>query len=117
MTIEKKALKLAEYNGWEIQSSITSAKKGNEYMLKLDLFNIYSSFDKLMELVVNINQNQSVNYWIEFDSNKVSLLDEYDNFGNYFYGQKRKYKIPDVLLEFKEALMDCLLKYFELIGE
>lgn len=114
MTIQEKALKLAEYNGWEIQSSITSAKKGNEYTLKLDLFNIYSSFGKLMELVVNINQNQSINYWIEIDSNKVSLLDLYDTSGNYFYGQKSN---TNVLLEFKVALMDCLLKYYELIGE
>lgn len=107
MTINEKALKLAEYDGWEIQSSITSAKKGNEYMLKLDLFNIYTSFDKLMELVSEINSYSFEDLWfVNIDAFYVLLKHVNKRLVKQF-----EYNRNNTTL--KEALMDCLLEYYK----
>jgi hypothetical protein len=108
MTIKEKALKLAEYNGWEIQSSITSAKKGNEYTLKLDLFNIYSSFDKLMELFSEINSYSFEDLWIVNIDAFYVLLKHVNK------GLVKQFEYNRNNTTLKEALIACLLKYYEL---
>jgi len=102
MTIGEKALNLAQLVNDDDYNDLNDE----------DVIYIYSSFDKLMELFTNINQNQSVDYWVEIDSNKVALYDVSDNCEQFFYGQK---KDSNAFLELKEALIDCFLKYYELI--
>ena len=102
MTIQEKALKLAQLVDDDYYTGLYDD----------DVIYIYSTFDKLMELFTNINQNQFVDYWIEIDSNKVALYDVSDNCEQFFYGQK---KDSNAFLELQEALIDCLLKYYELI--
>lgn len=114
MTRTEKALKLAEYDGWEIQSSITSAKKGNEYILKLDLFNIYTSFDKLIELVNNVNKEN--NYEIITNRQFVILKEGEsmlnNNYTREIYCNFYHYQNIDKI---KEGIMVCLIKYYELM--
>ena len=102
MTIQEKALNLAQLVDDDDYNDLDDD----------DVIYVYTSFDKLMEIFTNINQNQSIDYWIEIDNNKVALHDFYGNCEHFFYEQT---KDSNAFFELQEALIDCLLKYYELI--
>jgi hypothetical protein len=78
---------------------------------KLDKYNNECNFDKLMELFEEINSYSFEDLWfINIDAFYVLLKHVNKGLVKQFeYNRNNK--------TLKEALIDCLLKYFELIGE
>jgi hypothetical protein len=139
MIIEEKALQLAEYDGyiyfgdgrfiskegyerltslkfqfwrwwWKIKIFYTKGDIEYENKEKEKIINQYSSFDKLMELFVEVNLADN-DYIININEFGVRLDKFNDIIGSKNIGfcmnNKNNYSL-------KEALMDCLLKYYEL---
>jgi len=112
MTIQEKALKLAEYDGYNkkchISESIEELQK--ECILK------YSSFDKLIELVNNVNKENNceiiINRQFVILKEGESMLN--NNYTREIYCNFYHYQNIDKI---KEALIDCLLKYYELTND
>lgn len=114
MEIEEKALQLAKYDGWEQAKNDNVWRRNQEVLFMYNLIDKYSSFDKLMELWVNMKTNS--NYLIAVVGYEV-ILHEWVRLETYTPRCMIFKKDWTDFNELKEALMDCLLKYYELIKE
>lgn len=105
MKIQEKALKLAEYDGYNKKCHISESIEE----LQKECIKEYSSFDKLMELFSEINSYSFEDLWfINIDAFYVLLK-------NVNKGLVKQFEYNRNNKTLKEALIDCLLKYFELI--
>lgn len=126
--IEEKALKLAEYDGWVKTQDLNFIDNNNHIQnlwindkLNKDekgittwLIKEYSSFDKLIELVNNLNKEN--NYEIITNRQFVILKEGEsmlnNNYTREIYCNFYHYQNIDKI---KEGIMVCLIKYYELM--
>lgn len=106
MTRAEKAIKIAEFEGWELISDLlykAPNKEGNTTLYRSYLVDVYSSFNGLMPIVERINIKHPTDR-IEIKSNHV-YCDLHDRIEQGFhYGDD----IPLI-----DALQDAIIYYFE----